>query len=246
MTHAISNQETFMEFKKIASPSLKELFIEQLEQMILSGSLSIGEKLPSERQLAETMQVSRGVVNSGLAELEKKGFLEVHPRSGTYVSDYRNKGTLETLISIMNYNGGKLRRDEVRSILEVRIALDTLAVNLCIDRITEEEILQLHNHVEKIRTASSIEEAVNGAYAFQNALAFFSGNTLIPLIFHSFRAPVSTMWERFCMLYGIHALYENNFGLWEHIKNRDKEGAVAWINTSIGESIHGSREIYFE
>ena len=75
MTHAISNQETFMEFKKIASPSLKELFIEQLEHMILSGSLSIGEKLPSERQLAETMQVSRGVVNSGLAELEKKGHL---------------------------------------------------------------------------------------------------------------------------------------------------------------------------
>ena len=37
MTHAISNQETFMEFKKIASPSLKELFIEQLEHMILSN-----------------------------------------------------------------------------------------------------------------------------------------------------------------------------------------------------------------
>lgn len=149
-----------MEFKKIASPSLKELFVEQLEHMILSGNLAIGEKLPSERQLAETMQVSRGVVNSGLAELEKKGFLEVHPRSGTYVSDYRNKGTLETLISIMNYNGGKLRADEVRSILEVAIALDTLAVDLCINRITDEEIQSLHDHVEKIRTAASIEEAV--------------------------------------------------------------------------------------
>ena len=30
---------------------------------------------------------------------------------------------------------------------------------------------------------------------------------VLPLIFHSFRAPVSTMWERFCMLYGIHALF---------------------------------------
>lgn len=235
-----------MEFKKIASPSLKELFVEQLEHMILSGNLAIGEKLPSERQLAETMQVSRGVVNSGLAELEKKGFLEVHPRSGTYVSDYRNKGTLETLISIMNYNGGKLRDDEVRSILEVRIALDTLAVDLCIDRITDEEIQSLHDHVEKIRTAASIEEAVKGAYAFQNALAFFSGNTLIPLIFHSFEAPVSNLWNRFCMLYGIQALYRNNYGLWEYIKDRDKAGAIAWINASIGESIHGSREIYFE
>jgi len=225
---------------------LKELFIEQLEHMILSGNLAIGEKLPSERQLAETMQVSRGVVNSGLAELEKKGFLEIHPRSGTYVSDYRNKGTLETLISIMNYNGGRLRRDEIRSILEVRIALDTLAVELCIDRITDEEISLMHDHVEKIRTADSIQEAVEGAYAFQNALAFFSGNTLIPLIFHSFKAPVTTLWDRFCMLYGIQALYKNNLGLLECIKARDKEKAAAWINASIGESIQGSREIYFE
>ncbi len=235
-----------MEFKKIASPSLKELFVEQLEHMILSGNLAIGEKLPSERQLAETMQVSRGVVNSGLAELEKKGFLEIHPRSGTYVSDYRNKGTLETLISIMNYNGGRLRREEIRSILEVRIALDTLAAGLCIDRADDEEIELMRGHVEKIRTADSIQEAVEGAYAFQNALAFSSGNTLIPLIFHSFKAPVTTLWERFCMLHGIQALYRNNFGLWECIKARNKEKAAAWISDSIGESIQGSREIYFE
>lgn len=235
-----------MEFKKITSPSLKELFIEQLEHMILSGNLAIGEKLPSERQLAETMQVSRGVVNSGLSELEKKGFLEIHPRSGTYVSDYRNKGTLETLISIMNYNGGRLRREEVRSILEVRIALDTLAVTLCIDRVTDEEILLMQEHVENIRTASSISDAVEGAYAFQNDMAMFSGNMLLPLIFHSFKVPVFTLWERFCILYGIQSLYQNNHELWLCIKNRDKESAIAWINASISDSIDGSKEIYFD
>ena len=235
-----------MEFKKIESPSLKDLFIEQLEHMILSGTLAIGEKLPPERQLAEKMQVSRGVVNSGLAELEKKGFLEIHPRSGTYVCDYRSKGTLDTLISIMNYNGGKLRRDEIRSILEVRIALDTLAVDLCIDRVTDEEIEEMRKQVESIRTAASVSEAVEGAYGFQHQMAMFSGNTLIPLIFHSFKAPVFTMWERFCILHGTQALYENNFRLWSHIRDRNKEGAFDWINTSINASIHGSREIYFE
>ena len=52
-----------MEFQKISSPSLRDLFIEQLEHLILSGKLQVGEKLPSERQLAEMMQVSRAVVN---------------------------------------------------------------------------------------------------------------------------------------------------------------------------------------
>ena len=95
-----------MEFQKISSPSLRDLFIEQLEHLILSGKLQVGEKLPPERQLAEMMQVSRAVVNSGISELEKKGFLTVKPRSGTYVADFRRKGTLDTLIAIMNYNGG--------------------------------------------------------------------------------------------------------------------------------------------
>lgn len=63
-----------MEFKKISSPTLRELFVQQLEDLILSGKLKIGEKLPTERQLAESMQVSRSVVNNGLSDLEKKGF----------------------------------------------------------------------------------------------------------------------------------------------------------------------------
>ena len=88
-----------MEFKKISSPSLRELFVEQLQHMILSGKLKIGEKLPPERQLAEMMQVSRAVVNGGITELEKMGFLVVKPRSGTYVADYRRKGTINTLLS---------------------------------------------------------------------------------------------------------------------------------------------------
>lgn len=105
-----------MEFQKISSPSLRDLFIEQLEHLILSGKLQVGEKLPPERQLAEMMQVSRAVVNSGISELEKKGFLTVKPRSGTYVADFRRKGTLDTLIAIMNYNGGRMRDQEIRSI----------------------------------------------------------------------------------------------------------------------------------
>ena len=98
--------------------------------MILSGRLMVGEKLPPERELAESMQVSRAVVNSGITELARKGFLIIKPRVGTFVADYRRDGTMDTLMSIMNYNGGILREAEVRSILELRIALDSLAIQL--------------------------------------------------------------------------------------------------------------------
>ena len=101
-----------MDFTKIKAPTLKEIFVREIETMILSGKLKIGEKLPPERILAEQMQVSRAVVNSGISELSRKGFLEVKPRSGVFVIDYRRYGTTETLLSIMNYNGGQLNKDE--------------------------------------------------------------------------------------------------------------------------------------
>ena len=62
-----------MEFKKLNAPSLRELFVNELQNMILSGKLEIGSKLPPERELAESMKVSRAVINSGIAELEKNG-----------------------------------------------------------------------------------------------------------------------------------------------------------------------------
>ncbi|MCU6746765.1 MULTISPECIES: FadR/GntR family transcriptional regulator [Lachnospiraceae] len=235
-----------MEFQKISSPSLKELFIEQLEHMILSGKLKIGEKLPPERQLSEMMQVSRAVVNSGITDLEKKGFLIVKPRSGTYVADYRRKGTLDTLMSIMKYNGGKIRNEEIRSIFEVRTALDTLAARLCIDRITDEEVQSLFQIVEHIRTSQTVSEAIQYAFDFQHEFALLSKNTLIPLIFQSFRAPVFTMWERFCDLYGIETLYESNLTMWTYIRDRDTEGAVNWIEQSMQQCIDGNWKIYYD
>jgi DNA-binding FadR family transcriptional regulator len=234
-----------MEFPKLTSPSLRELFVQQLVEMILSGKLSVGEQLPPERELSESMQVSRSVINGGISDLERKGFLIVRPRVGAFVADYRTGGNLETLISIMNYNGGRFRDEEIRSILEVRIALDSLAVQLLIPRITDEEVESLREKAESIRETASGSEAAAAAFSFQHELAVLSANTLIPLIFTSFKPPVYTLWQRFCMLYGIEALYENNIKLWEYIRDRDLPGAIAWIEESITDSISGSRLIYY-
>lgn len=234
-----------MEFQKISSPSLKELFVQQIEHLILSGQLKIGEKLPSERQLAEMMKVSRAVVNNGIAELEENGFLLVKPRSGTYVADYRRYGNLNTLMAIMKYNGGQIRNEEIRSIFEVRLALDTLVAKLCIDRISDEEIDVLQRKVEAIKNAKTISEATQEAFDFQHQFALCSGNTLIPLIFQSFKTPISTLWQRFCELYGIEFLYERNYKLWTYIKNHDTAGAIAWIEESILDYTDGDHQIYY-
>lgn len=234
-----------MEFQKISSPSLKELFVEQLEDMILSGKLKIGERLPPERQLAEQMQVSRAVVNGGLSQLEKCGFITVKPRSGTFVADYRKNGNIDTLVAIMKYRGGKIRNEEIRSILEVRLALDTLITKQTIETATNETIEKL-SHQVAIMKDGSISETVEAAYTFQHEIALASNNTLVPLIFQSFRSTIIAMWERFCTIYGTEVLYSNNKKLLEYIKNRDTNGALKWLEHSINECLDGSMQIYYE
>ena len=123
-----------MGYSKITALSLTDLFVQQIENMILSGELAFGEQLPPARELAAKMGVSRTVVTAGLVELEKLGFVEIKARQGVYVCDYRRRGTMETLVAIMRYNGGALRQNEVRSLLETRDAMECMCMRLVVER----------------------------------------------------------------------------------------------------------------
>ena len=132
-----------MTFNKISAPSVREIFVRQIENKILSGELKPGDKLPPARELCTIMGVSLTVVNAGISELASKGFVEVKPRHGTYVADYIANGNTETFFSIIRYNGGKINAHEFRSFTESRVALDALIVELVIKRASDEEIAQL-------------------------------------------------------------------------------------------------------
>lgn len=55
-----------MAFKRITAPSIKELFLSQIEEMILSGELKPGDRLPTERELADTMGISKTIIHEGI------------------------------------------------------------------------------------------------------------------------------------------------------------------------------------
>ena len=233
-----------MEFKKITAPSLKELFITEIQNMILSGKLEIGEKLPSERELAESMHVSRAVVNSGIATLEKKGFLDVRPRIGNFVADYHRNGTLETLVAIMHYNGGLLRDNEIKSILEVRIIILSLAAKLTIEQASDEDIRTLLPYLEQLQGCNDPEETAKLMFAFSHELAFISGNTLLPLLCASFKDLVISLWFRYAKKYGCMRLYESAQRTYDYIVAKDAQGACDFIEKSSQESIDGDYNIY--
>lgn len=235
-----------MEFSKITAPSLKDLFVQQLEEKILSGELPVGSKIPPERELAEKMRVSRAVVNGGINELSQKGFLEVLPRQGTYVADYSRNGNLQTLIALLEYRGNKLEKAGIRAILEVRSALERLAVGLVIESASDDELKHLEDTAKKLKNTDSIQQAAQMAFEYHHELAYLAGNTVLTLIYSSFKEICIVLWVRFCKLYGINALYDNVITLQGHLEQRDKEGAYQWIQYYLGEAIEGTQQIYEE
>ncbi|HPX47939.1 MAG TPA: FCD domain-containing protein [Treponemataceae bacterium] len=235
-----------MEFPKLSSPSLKELFVREIESMILSGKLPVGTKLPPERVLAADMQVSRAVVNSGLDEMAKKGFIDVRPRVGAFVADFRRRGTVDTLLSIMRYNGGILRKPEIRAMLEIRLVLEKLAIELAVPKITEAELDRLKALCDRFGSAPDAATAADAVFEFHHELCVISGNTLLPLIFYSFRPPVIGLWERYLTLHGIANLHANTETIWRQLAERDAAGAIATLSESINRTIAGGSSIYFE
>lgn len=233
-----------MQFKKLSAPSLKELFVEEIESKILSGELAIGEKLPSERELANTMQVSRAVINAGIIELEQKGFLVIQPRIGNFVADYRKNGSLNTLVSIMRYNGGALANEEVRSILELRIVLVNLAASLAVDRATDEEYSALHTILETAQKCTTPEQLTEETFHFYHELGVISGNSLLPLLFNSFKELVCTLWLRYILNYGMDALNHTTEEFYRLLVCRDKEAATHYVEVTTQNTIDGTKTIY--
>ena len=66
----------------IKTESLKDVFVLRFEELILSGKFGIGQKLPSERELALQLGVSRPVVHEGLVELSSRGLVTLTPPRG--------------------------------------------------------------------------------------------------------------------------------------------------------------------
>jgi len=210
-----------MAFTKITNISLTDRFVQQVENMILSGELAVGEKLPSARDLCIKMGISRPVVSAGLIELEKLGFVEILPRKGAFVCDYRRKGTVETLLAIMRYNGGAMRRNEVISLLQVRQSLEILCMEQVIQHTTDRELENVSPYLERIASAENPEKTAEAVFAFHHELAVLSGNMLLPLLYHSFRTESLYLWTICGKHFGCRQLYETKLSLYQALLNRD-------------------------
>ena len=81
---------------------LADVITEQLESMILDGSLLAGQKLPPERELAEQFQVSRPSLREAIGNLQARGLVERKQGGGTFVSRQLNAAMTDPLMALIS------------------------------------------------------------------------------------------------------------------------------------------------
>ena len=104
--------------------NLKDACVQRLEGLILSSELKAGERLPSERDLALRLDISRPVLHEALVELAARGLVTILPRRGVVVNDYRMTGSCAILSSLLTYNNGHLDPKFIDSLFAMRLLVE--------------------------------------------------------------------------------------------------------------------------
>ena len=89
-----------MPFQPVQQEKLAHGVVRQIELLILRGLLRPGERLPSERELAERMDVSRPSLREAIAELQQRGLLVTRAGAGVYVADMLGSAFSDALINL--------------------------------------------------------------------------------------------------------------------------------------------------
>ena len=137
-------------FKPVKNMKVYEQVVDQIKEMVRVGQIKKGDKLPTERVMAEELQVSRTSIREAMRALEVVGLIESRQGAGNYIREEFDDVLLEPLsIVFMLQNGTN------KDIFELREVLELSTIFLSVMRISDEELKKLGELVERFKTSSN-------------------------------------------------------------------------------------------
>lgn len=153
-------------FHPIEQSTLGDKVAVEVLRLIASGELAPGDRLPSERQLTEMLEVSRVSVRAGLQQLKAKGLLTAVRGGGTRIAEPEVVGD-PALTALAQIDRGSLLE-----LLEIRTLLECWAVSKAAARATTEDIAALRRLIDQMNTPNGIEHVETDTDKAQADVAF--------------------------------------------------------------------------
>jgi DNA-binding FadR family transcriptional regulator len=165
--------------------ALTDEAIERIKDMIVSGELRAGDRLPKEADLAERLGLSRNSLREAVKALSLIRVLDVRQGDGTYVTSLQPEVLLDTMGFVVDLH----RDDSVLHLLEVRRLLEPPATGMAATKMTDAEIAELRAVLEPIDATTGLEELIAADLEFHRRIAAGSGNPVLATLIESLSAP---------------------------------------------------------
>ncbi|WP_158781816.1 pyruvate dehydrogenase complex transcriptional repressor PdhR [Pantoea sp. BAV 3049] len=166
-----------MAYSKIRQPKLSDAIEQQLESLIMEGTLRPGEKLLPERELAKQFDVSRPSLREAIQRLEAKGLLLRRQGGGTFVQKSLWQSLSDPLVELLAGHP-----ESQFDLLETRHALEGIAAYYAALRGTDEDIERIrhcHVQIQAAQDCGDLDAEANAVMQYQIAVTEAAHNVVL-------------------------------------------------------------------
>src|SRR5579875_2949587 len=163
--------------------------IARLKELIRSGEIRPGDRLPREPDLADALSVSRNSLREAVRALSLLRILDVRQGDGTYVTALAADTLRAALSVVVDFHGDATMLE----IVEVRRILEPAATALAATRIEADVLEELEQLLERTSASSTVEELVSVDIEFHSVIAATAGNAALAAMLESISGPTQRM-----------------------------------------------------
>jgi DNA-binding FadR family transcriptional regulator len=167
--------------KPVIPKRASDAISDQIKEMIYSGKLKPGDRLPSERELAVTLETGRMTVREALRMLEASGFVYIRKgaEGGTFIKELDGSSMAESIADLI-----KVGNVSLQDLTEARVAIETTILDSIVPTISEEQLDLLWTNIEQCESIHQNNHEDGRRVApqlvnFHLLLASFSKNALL-------------------------------------------------------------------
>jgi GntR family transcriptional repressor for pyruvate dehydrogenase complex len=167
--------------------ALTDEAIGKIKEMIISGRVRPGEKLPREADLAAELGLSRNSLREAVKALTLVNVLDVRQGDGTYATSLAPSLLLEALSFIIDFH----QDDTVLDFLEVRRILEPAATGLAALRMSPEDKAELGKILDAVTVESPVDDFVATDLEFHKKIAVGAGNSVLASLVDNMSLPTA-------------------------------------------------------
>jgi GntR family transcriptional regulator, transcriptional repressor for pyruvate dehydrogenase complex len=150
--------------------TLSKQVVERIVELLISGQMKAGDKLPPEMELIEELEVSRSVLREALSALETLGVITRKTREGTFFNNKIGTHPFSVMLA--------LATDNLPAIIEARMALELGLVTIAAEKITDEQLKRLKATIDVIANSDD-DDYGNADKEFHLIIALSANNPVL-------------------------------------------------------------------